>query len=169
MTTVNYYYDYAFCINKTLNEFTRALNKGFDSKIGSELQLLTISLNDSKTNIFISIKILLNIINSIYAQNCVDNKSTPVIELSFIIYFLNIILFAIKENYKITAQKNKINFNDDQINYIFNFNNNITKNNLLEFKNIIKNNKLSPRWNNLNNNKKVLYLDFIKKFKEYIN
>jgi hypothetical protein len=60
-------------------------------------------------------------------------------------------------------------FNDEQINYIFNFNNNITKNNLLEFKNIIKNNKLSPRWNNLNNNKKILYLDFIKKFKEYVN
>jgi hypothetical protein len=105
MTTVNYYYDYAFCINKTLNAFRRALNKGFDSKIGSELQLLTISLNDSKINIFITIKFLLNIVNSIYAQNCVDNKSTPVIELAFIIFFLNIILFAIKQNYKIIAQK----------------------------------------------------------------
>jgi hypothetical protein len=168
MTTVNYYYDYAFCTNKTLNAFIDALNKGFDSKIGSELQLLTISLIDSNNDIFSIIKFLLNIINSLYAQNCVNN-STPTIELVFITFLLNIILFSIKQTYKITAKKNKINFNDEQINYIFNFNNNITKNNLLEFKNIIKNNKLSPRWNNLNNNKKILYLDFIKKFKEYIN
>ena len=125
--------------------------------------------SDSKNDIFYTVKFVLNIINSLYAQNCVDNKSTPIIELTFIIFFLNIILFAIKQTYKITAKKNKINFNDEQINYIFNFNNNITKNNLLEFKNIIKNNKLSPRWNNLNNNKKILYLDFIKKFKEYVN
>jgi hypothetical protein len=172
MNPVIYYYDYAFLTNKTLNAFTDALNNGFDSKVGSELQLRTISLkndSDSKNDIFYTVKFLLNIINSIYAQNCVDNKSTPIIELSFIIFFLNIILFSIKQTYNIRAQENNINFNDNQINYIFNFNNNITKKNLLEFKNIIKNKKLSPRWNNLNNDKKVLYLDFIKKFKEYIN
>lgn len=55
MTSVNYYYDYAFCTNKTLNAFIDTINNGFDSKIGSELQLLTISLIDSKNDIFTTI------------------------------------------------------------------------------------------------------------------
>ena len=167
MASVNYYYDYAFCTNKTLNAFIYALNNGFDSKVGTELQLLTISLIDSNNDIFFIIKFLLNIINSLYAQNCVNN-STPTIELAFIIFFLNIILFSIKQTYNIHAQENNIIFNDDQINYIFNFNNNITKKNLLEFKNIIKNKKLSPRWNSINNDKKVFYLDLIKKFEKHV-
>jgi len=169
MNPVIYYYDYAFLTNKTLNAFTDALNNGFDSKVGSELQLRTISLNDSdsKNDIFYTVKFLLNIINSLYAQNCVNN-STPTIELIFITFFLNIILFSIKQTYNIHAQENNINFNDKQINYIFNFNNNITKKNLLEFKNIIKNKKLSPRCNSINNDKKVFYLDLIKKIEKHI-
>ena len=167
MASVNYYYDYAFCTNKTLNAFIDALNNRFDSKVGSELQLLTISLIDSNIDIFSIIKFLLNIINSLYAQNCVNN-STPTIELVFITFLLNIILFSIKQTYRIRAQENNIIFNDDQINYIFNFNNNITKKNLLEFKNIIKNKKLSPRWNSINNDKKVFYLVLIKKIEKHI-
>ena len=117
---LNLYYQYANCINETNNFYNKSLiTRFFSPEEASNLQLLSISLQEVENENFLLIKILLNIINSYSAQFSQSEFDSLDFELiQIIIFVLYIIIEFLEVSYQELSDSHQQNLVISQIQYI---------------------------------------------------
>ena len=100
---LNFYYQYANCVNESINFYRKSLiTRNFSPEEASNLQLLSISLQDyNNSEDFMLMKELLNIINSYSAQfSQYEFNSLDFYFIQYILYVLMVIIDVLELNYK---------------------------------------------------------------------
>ena len=117
---LNLYYQYANCINETNNFYNKSLiTRFFSPDEASNLQLLSISLQEVENDYFLLMKLLLNIINSYSAQFSQSEFDSLDFELiQIIIFVLYIIIEFLEVSYQELSDSHQQNLVISQIQYI---------------------------------------------------
>lgn len=117
---LNLFYQYANCINESSNFYNKSLiTRIFSPEEASNLQLLSISLQEVEDDYFLLMKFLLNIINSYSAQfSQYEFESLDYALIEEIIFILYLLVKILELYYKELSDSHQQNLIMSQIEFI---------------------------------------------------